>query len=67
LAAQLERQETEYRRYLALVTDEAARPGTPLTRRLTHEAAIGQAEAHLRWLERCRVVLSEGRAVAQAS
>ena len=67
LAAQLERQEAEYRRYLALVTDEAARPGTPLTRRLTHEAAIGQAEAHLRWLERCRVVLSEGRAVAQAS
>jgi DNA-binding PadR family transcriptional regulator len=55
---QLERQEHEYRRYLTLVTEEAARPNTPVSRRLAHEAAIGQAEAHLRWLVRCREVLA---------
>ena len=65
LVGQLERQEAEYRRYLSLVTGEAARLGTALTRRLTHEAAIGHAEAHLRWLAHCRAVLSGG--VAQAS
>jgi DNA-binding PadR family transcriptional regulator len=54
---QLERQEHEYRRYLSLVTEEAARPNAPVTRRLAHEAAIGQAEAHLRWLGRCRELL----------
>ena len=55
--AQLERQETEYRRYLSLVREEAARPDAPVTRRLAHEAALGQAEAHLRWLARCRALL----------
>lgn len=54
---QLERQEHEYRRYLTLVTEEAARPNAPVTRRLAHEAAMGQAEAHLRWLGRCRELL----------
>jgi DNA-binding PadR family transcriptional regulator len=56
--AQLDRQEAEYRRYVALVEAEAARPGGSVTRRLAHEAALGQAEAHLRWLARCRSVLS---------
>ncbi|HYY06845.1 MAG TPA: PadR family transcriptional regulator [Candidatus Limnocylindria bacterium] len=52
--AQLERQEIEYHHYLALVRGEAARPDAPVTRRLAHEAALGQAETHLRWLARCR-------------
>jgi DNA-binding PadR family transcriptional regulator len=56
---QLERQETEFRRYLALVQEEAARVGTSSMRRLAHEAALGHAEAHLRWLARCRVVLHD--------
>ena len=56
LVDQLERQEAEYRRYLALVQAEAERPGDSLTRRLANEAAIGHAEAHLRWLARCRAV-----------
>jgi DNA-binding PadR family transcriptional regulator len=55
---QLERQEAEYRRYLALVQSEVARAGTSLTRRLADEAAVGHAEAHLRWLTRCRDLLS---------
>src|SRR5215831_1436654 len=38
LLAQLERQEEEYRRYMALVTEEAARPTPSVTRRLAHEA-----------------------------
>jgi len=54
LVAQLDRQEAEYRRYLALVQEEAARPDTSLMRRLAHEAALGRAEAHLHWLARCR-------------
>jgi DNA-binding PadR family transcriptional regulator len=64
---QLDRQEAEYRRYLAQVAEEAARPGTRLTRRLTHEAALGRAEAHLRWLARCRAVLAAGGDLARAS
>jgi hypothetical protein len=32
-------------------------PERSVTRRLAHEAALGQAEAHLRWLARCRAVL----------
>jgi DNA-binding PadR family transcriptional regulator len=64
--AQLDRQEAEYRRYVSLVQEEAARPGASVTRRLAHEAALGQAEAHLRWLARCRAVLT-GTPVARAS
>jgi DNA-binding PadR family transcriptional regulator len=56
LLAQLERQEEEYRRYLTLVQSEAVHDA-PVTRRLAHEAALGLAEAHLRWLERCRQLL----------
>ena len=40
--------------------------GTWLTRRLAHEAALGQAEAHLRWLARCRALLG-GSQLARAS
>ena len=57
LKSQLDRQETEYRRYVALLEEEAGRPSGSVTRRLAHEAALGQAEAHLRWLARCRAVL----------
>jgi DNA-binding PadR family transcriptional regulator len=63
---QLERQEAEYRRYVALVQEEAARPDAPVTRRLTHEAALGQAEAHLRWLAHCRTLLG-AQPMAEAS
>ena len=68
LLGQLERQETEYRRYLAQIETEAARPGPPL-RRLTHEAARRHAETHLEWLERCRTVLAATTppAIARAS
>jgi DNA-binding PadR family transcriptional regulator len=58
---QLERQEAEYRRYVSLVHEEAGRLGTSVTRRLAHEAALGQAEAHLRWLAHCRTVLATRR------
>ena len=57
--AQLERHESEYRRYLACVQSEAPRDA-PVTRRLTQEAAVGFAEAHLRWLARCREILTAG-------
>jgi len=67
LLDQLARQESEYRRYLDLVRQEAARPGAPLTRRLAHEAAVSQAEAYLHWLTRCRSVLGVGTPIAQAS
>lgn len=53
-----------YRRYAALVEEEAGHPDGSLTRRLAHEAALGQAEAHLRWLERCRALLEAGAAPA---
>ena len=56
LLAQLERQESEYRRYLTLVQSEVVHDA-PVTRRLAHEAALGIAEAHLRWLARCRELL----------
>jgi DNA-binding PadR family transcriptional regulator len=62
LLAQLERQEAEYRRYLDVVREEASRPGAPVTRRLAQEAALGLAEAHLRWLARCRELLGDGLA-----
>jgi DNA-binding PadR family transcriptional regulator len=57
LLAQITRQEAEYRRYATLIEEEAGREVVSLTRRLAHEAALGQAEAHLRWLARCRAVL----------
>jgi len=57
LLAQIGRQEAEYVRYLALVEEEAAPPTASLTRRLADEAARAQAEAHLRWLSRCRTLL----------
>jgi DNA-binding PadR family transcriptional regulator len=55
--AQVDRQEEEYRRYLAQIREQGARAGTSVTRRLAHEAALGQAEAHLRWLAWCREML----------
>jgi DNA-binding PadR family transcriptional regulator len=67
IMGQLDRQEAEYRRYVAQVAEEAARPGIRLTRRLTHEAALGHAEAHLRWLAHCRAVLAAGGDLARAS
>jgi DNA-binding PadR family transcriptional regulator len=56
LLVQLERQEIEYRRYLTLVQNETLRD-VSVTRRLAQEAVLGIAEAHLRWLARCREVL----------
>jgi len=55
---QLERQEAEYRRYVSLVEEEAARGTTSVTRRLVHEAALRQAEAHLHWIAHCRTFLA---------
>src|SRR5689334_599871 len=55
---QLERQEAEYRRYVSLVEEEAARAGGSVTRRLAHEAVLRQAETHLRWLAHCREILA---------
>jgi transposase len=55
--SQLDRQEAEYRRYLALIHEEDARAGSSVTRRMAHEAALGHAEAHLRWLARCRELI----------
>jgi len=54
---QLDRQEEEYRRYLAVVREEGTRAATSITRRLAHEAALGHVEARLRWLAYCREVL----------
>jgi DNA-binding PadR family transcriptional regulator len=63
--AQLDRQETEYRRYLALVQEEAthAAPAS-VTRRLAREAVLQLAEAQLRWLERCRALLADAAALS---
>lgn len=57
LLAQLERQESEYRRYLALVEAEAIGDAS-LTRRLAQDAVVGLAHAHLAWLIRCRDLLA---------
>jgi DNA-binding PadR family transcriptional regulator len=57
LLAQLERQEAEYRRYLLLVHEEAGAATAPLTRRLTHAAALAQAEAHLAWIAHSKDLL----------
>src|SRR5262249_46057054 len=59
--AQLDRQEEEYRRYLAVIEDERERTGTSVTRRLAHEAALGDMEARLRWLAHCRAVIGSTR------
>src|SRR5262249_57589308 len=57
LLDQLARQESEYRRYVDLVQTETVRPEASVTRRLAHEAALRQVEAHLRWLDPCRTAL----------
>jgi DNA-binding PadR family transcriptional regulator len=54
LLAQLERQEGEYRRYLAIVAEQGLPAAATVTRRLAHEAAVTHAEAHLGWLVRSR-------------
>ena len=59
---QLERQEAEYRRYVALVRDEASRSNGSIMRRLAHDAVLRQAEAHLHWLAQCRTAFAAPRA-----
>ena len=66
LLEQVGRQEAEYRRYMELVREDAARPSDDVTRRLAQEAATSLTEAYLQWLERCRTLLAE-RAVQRAS
>jgi hypothetical protein len=56
--AQVDRHEQEYRRYLALLEEQAAGQAGSMTRELAHEAALAHAHAHLRWLARCREVLA---------
>ena len=67
LLDQLARQEAEYRRYLDTLNEERARPGAAIARQLAHEAAVGQAEAYLRWLGRCRALLTRSAPLARAS
>ncbi len=55
--AQVDRHEAEYRRYLAFMHEQAAQRYESTARRLAHEAVLAYAEAHLRWLARCREVL----------
>src|SRR5262249_50475987 len=62
--AQVDRQEEEYRRYLALVHEQATRGDASMTRRLAHEAALAHAEANLRWLARCREMLRSASQLA---
>ena len=62
--AQVDRQEEEYRRYLALVHEHATHDDTSVTSRLAHEAALVHAEANLRWLARCREVLRDASRLA---
>jgi len=65
--AQLERQEAEYRRYLALVQEDATQaPPTCVTRRLAREAVLHLAEAQIRWLERCRAILAADAAAVSS-
>jgi hypothetical protein len=58
LLAQLDRHEAEYRRYLTAVQTDGGRGDASVTRRVVQEAAVSLAEAHLRWLVRCRELLS---------
>ena len=62
--AQVDRQEEEYRRYLALVQEQATRGDASMTRRLAHEAALAHAEANLRGLARCREMLRDPKQLA---
>jgi DNA-binding PadR family transcriptional regulator len=62
LLVQLERQEAEYRRYLTLVQSDAGDGSPSVTRRVAREAAVSLAEAHLKWLARCRELLAASRA-----
>jgi len=57
VAAQLDRHEVEYARYVATIRDEVTKLDDAPTRRLARDAALAHAEAHLRWLARCREVL----------
>ena len=57
LLAQLERQESEYRRYVARVHEQAVQPAASVTRLMADAAALAHAEAHLLWLVRCRELL----------
>ena len=57
LASQLAKQEAEYQRYLTLVREHEPAADSPVTRRLTHAAAVAYTEAHLRWLDEARRVL----------
>ena len=57
LLTQLQRHETEYRRWMELVQTEHA-ADAPVTRRLAHDAAVSMAQAHLGWLARCRALLA---------
>jgi DNA-binding PadR family transcriptional regulator len=59
LERQLARQEEEFRRYLALVSERLGGPGASISRRLADEGVRLHAEAQLRWLERCRELLAE--------
>ena len=60
LLDQLGRQESEYRRYVASVREQASQDNaSSISRRLADAAALTQAEAYLAWLERCQVVLKE--------
>lgn len=60
LLDQLGRQESEYRRYVDSVREQAQHGGLgSISRRLADAAALTQAEAYLAWLERCRAVVEE--------
>jgi DNA-binding PadR family transcriptional regulator len=60
IRAQIDRQEEEYLRHLALVREQAISGADgSMTRRLAHEAALIHAEASLRWLARCRELLRD--------
>lgn len=55
---QVDRHEEEYRRYLALLEEQAAQRSGSMAQALAHEAALAHARAHLDWLARCREVLA---------
>lgn len=59
MRTQVDRQEEEYQRHLALVREQAGRDDTSITWRMAHAAALAHAEANLRWLARCRELLRE--------
>jgi len=61
LLGQLERQEAEYRRYVGAIGAAAEEAEPSITRRLARDAAMSHAEAHLKWLGRCRELLCGSR------